>query len=185
MTKISAYPTISTLVSGDLFDTSQDTGGGTYVTKSIDYADLLAQIQSDIVFPSTLTYYKHTVLINSIPSVLLTSSLDQKVIGLEYTILADGDYVFYASCNIDISNDDVKPMSIVLWNEPLSTGINAVEENSRSQEFAKKDEFQTCQTTFKLDSLSTGDIISVYLNNNNEADIDAVSVGRLMVQSWS
>jgi len=185
MTKISQYTAITTLASGDLLDISQDTGGSTYATKKIDYADLLAQLQSDIVFPSTLTYYKHTVLINSIPSVLSASLLDQKVVGLEYTILADGDYLFYASCNMDISNDDVKPISIVLWNEPLSTGINAVEENSRSQEFAKKDEFQTCQTTFKLNSLSTGDIISVYLNNNNEADIDAVSVGRLLIQSWS
>ncbi len=184
MAKISQYIAITTLANGDLFDTSQDAGAGLYDTRSITYADLLTQLQSDIVFPPSITYYKHTVLINSIPSVLTQSASDKAVVGLDYTILADGDYVFYATCNLDVGGQDIKPVSIVLYNEPLSTGINAVEEDSRSQEYAKKNEFQTCQTTFKIDSLLTGDIISVYLNNNNETSIDAVSVGRLMVQSW-
>jgi len=186
MAKISQYTTTSSLTDDDLLDVSVTADAGvTFDTRSISYQDLLAQIQSDIVFPPSITYFKTELLINSIPSSLSASSSDQAVTGLSYTIPADGDYVFYATCNIDISNSDIKPMSIVLWNEPLSTGINAVEENSRSQEYSKKNEFQTCQTTFAIESLSTGDIISVYLNNNNEADIDAVSVGRLMIQSWS
>lgn len=184
MAKISQYTAITTLANGDLFDISQYAGGGLYDTRSIRYQDLLAQLQSDIVFPPSLTYFKTELIINSIPSSLPSSVFDQAVTGLSYTIPASGDYVFYASCNIEISNSDIKPMSIVLWNEPISTGINAVEGNSRSQEYSKKNEFQTCQTTFAIDHLHTGDIISVYLNNNNEADIDAVSVGRLMIQSW-
>lgn len=44
MTKISAYTPITTLANGDLFDTSQDTGGSTYATKSIDWSDILIQL---------------------------------------------------------------------------------------------------------------------------------------------
>ena len=37
MTKISQYTPITTLANGDLLDVSQDTGAGTYSTKSISY----------------------------------------------------------------------------------------------------------------------------------------------------
>lgn len=180
MTKISQYTAITTLASGDLLDISQDTGGSTYATKKIDYADLLAQIQADIVFPSN-NYFRAELLINSIPSTLTQSPDDKAVTGLSYTIPVgeDGDFVFYASCNIDISNSDIKPMSIVLYKN------GSVEQNSRSQEYSKKNEFQTCQTTYAIQSLVAGDTVSVYLNNNDEADIDAVDVGRLLIQKFS
>ena len=60
MTKISQYTAITTLANGDLFDTSKDVGAGLYDTRSIAYADLLAQLQSDIVFPPSITYLKQS-----------------------------------------------------------------------------------------------------------------------------
>ena len=44
MTKISQYTAITTLASGDLLDISQDAGGGSFDTKSIDYDDILIQL---------------------------------------------------------------------------------------------------------------------------------------------
>lgn len=163
-------------------DISQDAGGGNYDTRSISYADLLAQIQNDIVFPNN--YLRAELLINSIPSTLPASLSDQFVTGLEYTITQDGDYVIYATCNAEIDNADIKPLSIVLYHEPLSTGTPVVLSNSRSQEYSKKNEFQSVQTTYAKQSLLIGDKIAVYLNNNNEADILAVSVGRLLIQKF-
>lgn len=54
MTKISQYTPITTLANGDLLDVSQDTGAGTYGTKSISYSDLLTQLTAAISGNATL-----------------------------------------------------------------------------------------------------------------------------------
>jgi hypothetical protein len=54
MTKISQYTPITTLANGDLLDVSQDTGAGTYSTKSISYSDLLTQLTAAISGNATL-----------------------------------------------------------------------------------------------------------------------------------
>jgi len=54
MTKISQYTPITTLANGDLLDVSQDTGAGTYWTKSISYSDLLTQLTAAISGNATL-----------------------------------------------------------------------------------------------------------------------------------
>ena len=54
MTKISQYTPITTLANGDLLDVSQDTGAGTYSTKSISYSDLLTQLTAAISGDATL-----------------------------------------------------------------------------------------------------------------------------------
>lgn len=175
MTKISQYTAITTLASGDLMDISQDTGGGTYATKKIDYADLLAQLQSDLTLPS---YFKAEVTIaTGVGGAISGSASDQAVNTLNYTITQDGDYVFYAMVSVDIAGTDAKPFSIMLYK-------NGVKENdSETQDFAKKNEGQSVQLTFPIDSLVIGDVIQVYINNDS-VDVDSLVLGRIVAQSW-
>ena len=76
MTKISQYTAITTLASGDLMDISQDTGGGSYATKKIDYADLLAQLQSDIGQNHLFGLYAQTIVSSTI-----NTAPEQSIIG--------------------------------------------------------------------------------------------------------
>jgi len=75
MTKISQYTAITTLANGDLMDISQDTGGGSYATKKIDYADLLAQLQSDIGQNHLFGLYAQTIVSSTITNTTTESSI--------------------------------------------------------------------------------------------------------------
>ena len=77
MTKISQYTPITTLANGDLLDVSQDTGAGTYSTKSISYSDLLTQLTAAISGNATLFgLYAQTV-----QSATINTVGEQSVVG--------------------------------------------------------------------------------------------------------
>lgn len=50
--KISTYTAITTLANGDKMDWSKDMGAGVYATRSITYANLLAELNADLTFPT-------------------------------------------------------------------------------------------------------------------------------------
>jgi hypothetical protein len=176
MTKISQYTAITSMATGDLMDVSEDVGGGLYQSKKITYADFLTSVQNDITFPSN--YFKAEVTIaTGVGGAISGSASDQAVNTLSYTITQDGDYVFYAMVSVDIAGSDAKPFSIMLYK-------NGVKENdSVTQDFAKKNEGQSVQLTFPIDSLVIGDVIQVYINNDN-VDVDSLVLGRIVAQSW-
>tara|TARA_B110000438_G_scaffold272351_1_gene290956 strand:+ start:640 stop:1179 length:540 start_codon:yes stop_codon:yes gene_type:complete len=178
MTKISQYTAITTLANGDLMDISEDVGAGLYQSKKITYQDFLAMVQADITFPPTSAYFKAEVTIATGVGGAISGSLtDEPVNTLSYTITQDGDYVFYAMVSVDIENQDAKPFSIMLYK-------NGVKENdSLTMDFAKKSEQQSIQLTFPIDSLVIGDVIQVYINNDN-IDVDSLVLGRIVAQSW-
>ena len=172
MTKISQYTAISSLANDDLLDISQDTGGGSYATKSISYADLLTQLQAAI----GSTYTKAEVLITS--GSISGSASDVAVPSLTYTITQDGDYVIYAVLSVDIAGTDMKPFSLMLF----KNGVK--ETNSVTMDFAKKNENQSIQLTYAMDGLVATDVIAVYCNNDN-VDVDTIITGRMLIQSWA
>ena len=173
--KISQYTAITTLANGDLMDISQDTGAGSYATKSINYQNLLTQLTAAIGGNS---YFKAEVLITS--GSVSASASDVAVPGLTYTIPTgkDGDYVIYAVISVDIDNSDMKPMSLMIF----KNGVK--ETNSVTMDFAKKNENQSVQLTFAMDSLVATDVIAIYVNNDEE-DINDIIVGRILAQSWN
>jgi len=62
---------------------------------------------------------------------------------------------------------------------------NGVKEtNSVTMDFAKKNENQSVQLTFAMDSLVATDVVAIYVNNDNE-DINDIIVGRILAQSWN
>ena len=123
-------------------------------------------------------YKKAEVLITS--GSISASTSDQAVPNLAYTILPgeDGDYVVYAVLSVDIANDDMKPFSIMLFKNDVK------EANSVTMDFAKKNENQSVQLTFAMDGLVATDVIDVYINND-DVDVLSISVGRMLLQSWS
>lgn len=173
--KISDATPITTLANGDLFDISQDSGGGAYATKSISYQNLLAQLTAAI---GSSDYFKAEVLITS--GSISGSASDQAVPSLTYTIPSGkgGNWIFYAVLSVDIAGTDMKPMSLMLF----KNGVK--ETNSVTMDFAKKNENQSLQLTYALDSLSAGDVIAVYVNNDN-VDIDAIVSGRIIAQKFA
>lgn len=176
MTKISQYPTTASMQGTDLYDISVDNFDGSYTTKSINYTNLLAQIQSDLTFTN---YIKSDVVITGIPSPLTASASDQEVIGLNYTIVTDGDYVVHAMCTCEVAGGNaIDPLSIMLYKN------GALQTNSIVQISAKQGKETSIQVTFSLNGLVATDVIKVYLNNNNDNDIDAIPVGRLILQTW-
>jgi len=123
-----------------------------------------------------LTYTKAEVLITS--GSVSASGSDQAVPSLTYTIPADGNYVIFAMISVDIGGSDMKPMSIMLF----KNGVK--ETNSVTMDFAKKNENQSIQLTYAMDSLVATDVIAVYVNNDNE-DINTIIVGRMLIQKWA
>ena len=123
-------------------------------------------------------YKKAEVLINT--GSISASASDQAVPGLTYTIPSgkDGDYVVYAVLSVDIDNSDMKPFSIMLFKNDVK------EANSVTMDFAKKNENQSVQLTFAMDGLVATDVIAVYINND-DVDVLSISVGRMLLQSWS
>lgn len=89
MTKISQYTPITTLANGDLLDVSQDTGAGTYGTKSISYANLLAQLTTAISGNATLYgLYAQTVQSATITNTTTETSVIGSGVG-SLTVPAD------------------------------------------------------------------------------------------------
>jgi len=125
------------------------------------------------------TYFKAEVLITSIPSTISASASDQAISGLTYTITQAGDYIIFAMVSIDISNEDIKPISLVLYKN------GSVIANSRVYEYAKKSNDQSLQITYAIDGLVATDVIAVQINNNNEADVTSLATGRILAQSWA
>jgi len=179
MTKISQYTAITTLANGDLMDISEDVGAGLYQSKKITYEDFLAMVQADITFPPTSTYFKAEVTIaTGVGGSISASASNQPVNTLNYTITQDGDYVFFAMVSVDIAGTDAKPFSIMLYKNAV------LEADSLTMDFAKKSEQQSVQLTFAIDSLVIGDVIQVYINNDN-INVDSLVLGRIIAQSWS
>jgi hypothetical protein len=75
MTKISQYTAITSLSSDDLLDISQDTGGGSYATKSISYADLLTQLQAAINPNALFGLYAQTVVSSTVTNTTTETSI--------------------------------------------------------------------------------------------------------------
>jgi hypothetical protein len=123
-------------------------------------------------------YKKAEVLINT--GSINNSASDQPVPGLTYRIPTgkDGNYIIYAVLSVDIAGTDMKPFSIMLF----KNGVK--ETNSVTMDFAKKNENQSAQLTFAMDGLVASDVIAVYINNDN-VDVDAILVGRMLLQSWA
>ncbi len=89
MTKISQYTPITTLANGDLLDVSQDTGAGTYATKSISYSDLLTQLTAAISGNATLYgLYAQTVQSATITNTTTETSVIGSGVG-SLTVPAD------------------------------------------------------------------------------------------------
>ena len=124
------------------------------------------------------SYFKAEVLITS--GSISASGSDQAVPSLTYTIPTskDGNYVIYAVLSVDIDNSDMKPLSIMLF----KNGVK--ETNSVTMDFAKKNENQSVQLTYAMDGLVASDVIEVYVNNDNE-DINAIIVGRILAQKFA
>jgi len=173
--KISDATPITTLANGDLFDISQDSGGGAYATKSISYQNLLAQLTAAI---GSSDYFKAEVLITS--GSISGSASDQAVPSLTYTIPSgkDGDYVFYAVLSVDIAGTDMKPLGIMFFKKGVK------ETNSVTVDFAKKNENQSVQLTYAFDGLVATDVIAVYVNNDN-VDINTIISGRIIAQKFA
>jgi len=171
--KISQYTAITTLANGDLLDVSQDTGAGSYATKSINYQNLLTQLTAAI---GSSNYFKAEVLITS--GSIGASASDQAVPSLTYTITDAGNYVIYAVLSVDIAGSDMKPFSLMIF----KNGVK--ETNSVTMDFAKKNENQSVQLTFAMDGLVATDVIAIYVNNDNTA-INTIIHGRLLMQSWN
>ena len=122
------------------------------------------------------TYTKAEVTITS--GSVSASASDQAVPSLTYTIPANGNYVIYAMISADISSTDMKPLSIMLF----KNGVK--ETNSVTMDFAKKNENQSVQLTYAMDSLVATDVIDVYVNNDN-VDITTIILGRMLIQKFA
>jgi len=130
---------------------------------------------TDITYTGGLTYTKAEVLITS--GSINGSNSDVAVPSLTYTIPANGDYVIYAMISVDIDNSDMKPMGLMIF----KNGVK--EDYSETMDFAKKNENQSIQLTYAMDSLVTNDVIAIYVNNDNE-DITTIHHGRMLIQKW-
>lgn len=122
-------------------------------------------------------YFKDEVLITS--GSIAGSASDQAVPNLDYTIPSGkaGNYIVYAILSVDISGTDMKPFSIMLYKNTIK------ETNSVTMDFAKKNENQSIQLTFAMDGLIVGDVIEVFINNDN-VDVDTIITGRLLLQKF-
>jgi len=123
----------------------------------------------------TLSYFKDTVSISG--GSISASASDQAVPTLTYTITQDGNYIVFAMVSVDIAGSDAKPFSIMLF----KNGVK--ETNSLTMDFAKKNENQSIQLTYPMDSLVIGDTIAVYINNDN-VQVTSLIIGRMLIQSW-
>ena len=128
-------------------------------------------------------YFKADVLITS--GTVNSSNNDEPVSGLTYTITTNGDYVIYAMISVDIANDDMKPMALIVYKNPSAgpSPYTGKEAYSETMDFAKKKENQSLQLTYAMDGLVKGDVISIFVNNDN-VDIDTIHHGRMLIQSW-
>jgi len=106
MTKISQYTPITSLVNGDLIDTSQDSGGGIYATKSIDFQDL----QSSIFYNRTENgaTIQEVRTATDLPSVLIANTtyviIGEVTISTSINVTNDGCAIVGLDRNKDILN---------------------------------------------------------------------------------
>lgn len=125
MTKISQYTPITSLVNGDLIDTSQDSGGGIYATKSIDFQDLqssifynrtengviIQEVRTATDLPSVLianTIYVIMGIVSTSTNITVSSDncaiigLDRDIDGLTFN--GTGDFITVTDVNFQLSN---------------------------------------------------------------------------------
>lgn len=119
--KISTYTAITTLANGDKMDWSKDMGAGVYATRSITYANLLIELQTDLTFPAsnnlgnsnlTADANTRTYTLNgssSTNSVSFLNGAASQLLGLrgdKKITLLTSTYATVASVNYDVSLGD-------------------------------------------------------------------------------
>lgn len=103
-----------------------------------------------------------------------SSNTPTNVPGLTYTITVDGDYVLYSIINGKCDqNEEIE----LYFSKNGTTDLDSV----CIDRWAKKRE-QSIQSTYALDGLVVGDVITVQLNTNND-DVDLEN-RRLLLQTW-
>lgn len=106
MTKISQYTPITSLVNGDLIDTSQDSGGGIYATKSIDFQDFQSSIFYNRTENGVIVQEVRTA--TDLPSVLIANTtyliIGEVTISTSINVTNDGCAIVGLDRNKDILN---------------------------------------------------------------------------------
>lgn len=103
-----------------------------------------------------------------------SSNTPTNVPGLTYTITVDGDYVLYSIINGQCDqNEEIE----LYFAKNGTTDLDSVciDRWSKNRE-------QSVQSTYALDGLVVGDVITVQLNTNND-DVDLEN-RRLLLQTW-
>jgi hypothetical protein len=129
MTKISQYPTITTLANGDLLDISRDAGGGSYDTSAINFENLqssnflsrtvnsvnIQEVRTASDLPATLVANTTYIIIGEVStSTSVTCNVEGvAIIGkdrnndiIEYT--GTGTFLTVTDCNFTIRNLQLK-----------------------------------------------------------------------------
>jgi len=103
-----------------------------------------------------------------------SSNTPTNVPGLTYTITVDGDYVLYSIINGECDNNEEMELYFA------KNGTTDID--SLAQDRWQKKNVQSVQSTYALDGLVVGDVITVQLNTNND-DVDLQN-RRLLLQTW-
>lgn len=131
------------------------------------------------------SYYKNYSTLAGVTFTLAASPSFQAVTDgsnfLQWTSPAAGDYVFHAKLTFDAGGTDLKPFAITLARD-TGSGFT-VDPNSTVNDYAKKNEVQSAQLTYPINSVGVGDVIRVYCNNDNIAC--DIQFGSLFVQKWA
>jgi len=106
--KITDYPTMTTLASGDLMDVSDYDGVSAFTSKSLDWDDLKTNIESQITFTNL---YTNDGTIGTGRTATLTDSLSF----ISGQVIAAASAAGYASLNIPSGTDPSSPVDGDLW----------------------------------------------------------------------
>ena len=106
--KITDYPPMTLLKSGDLIDVSDFDGVATYTSKSLDYDDLITSLEGDITFRNL---YTNDGTIGTGRVATLTDTLSF----LSGQVIAAASTAGYASLNIPSGVDPSSPVDGDLW----------------------------------------------------------------------
>jgi hypothetical protein len=183
--KISTYTAITTLANGDKMDWSKDMGAGVYATRSITYANLLIELQTDLTFPAsnnlgnsnlTADANTRTYTLNgssSTNSVSFLNGAASQLLGLrgdKKITLLTSTYATVASVNYDVSLGDasngksfIHYLGSNLSNDFAIKHINSANGNamhSVSTGSAPKYQFWNYESSSNAD-------ITIYQNGNN------------------
>jgi len=126
------------------------------------------------VFPAPVdNYFKAEVVVTTVSN-NFNSNTPTDVPGMTYTIIKDGDYIFYGLVNCN--NDENEELDMY-FAKGGTTDVNSIVTDRQ-----QKNNDQSIQGTYPIDGLVVGDVITVQFNTRGD-NVD-LQTRRMLVQSW-